>query len=82
MILNNLDMHCLEHPPKWPVCRLEAGIRQEVDWVFPIRQETKIETTLASAGRIQGYMTFLRRRNRRAQGIAIIVYAKCGVGLS
>lgn len=74
-------MHCLEHPPKWPVCRLEVGIRQEVDGVFPIRQETKIETTPASAGRVLGYMTFLRR-NRRAQGIDIIVYAKCGVGLS
>lgn len=70
MILNNLDMHCLEHPPKWPVCRLEAGIRQEVDGVFPHQARDKdcSETTLASAGRVQGYMTFLRR-NRRAQGI-------------
>ena len=55
--------------------------QEEVDGVFPIRQETKIEITLASAGRVQGYMTFLRR-NRRAQGIDIIVYAKCGGGLS
>lgn len=33
--MNNLDIHCLEHPPKGPVCRLEAGIRQEVDGVSP-----------------------------------------------
>lgn len=70
MILNSFGYDCLEHPPKWHVCRLEAEVRQEVDGVFPIRQETKIETTPASTGRVQGHMTFLRK-NRRAQGIVL-----------
>lgn len=65
------------------MARMQIGGRHQAGswWGFPIRQETKIETTAASAGRVQEYMTFLRG-NRRAQGIDIIVYAKCGVGMS